>query len=450
MAAATGAARGEWSSRFVFLMAAIGSSVGLGNLWRFPFQTGENGGSAFVVIYLACVAFVAFPILIAEYAVGRHARLSAVGSVRKLAQDAGAPGWWSIAGWVGSIGGFLILTTYSIIAGQVMAYSVMGFSGEFAQITGADAAAPSLYDTTSDRLWWHTAFMTITALIVARGLRGGIERVVTVLMPLFFLMLIGLCGYSLVTGDAGAALGYLLTPRFEDVSGATVLAALGQAFFSIGVGSAIMITYGSYLPKTENIPQNAGVVTAADTGVALVAGLMIFPIVFMVGLDPATGAGLIFGALPAVFAGMPYGELIGGAFFFLAFIAALTSSISLLQVCAAWAEEHTSLGKGTAVVLFAGFAWFIGAGAAHSDDFGGFVDFIAGNVALPLGGLLIALVAGWVASKTLMREELPNASERLFNFWRFTIRFVAPVAVGIILVMGLADRFGLPIPFAGG
>lgn len=439
----TGADRGHWSSRAAFILAAVGSAVGLGNLWRFPFQTGQNGGSAFVLVYLACVIFVAFPILMAELSVGRHAQLSAVGSTRKMAQDAGAPGWWSVAGWVGMTGAFLILTTYSVIAGQVMAYSVMGFAGEFAGLAAEDAAEQApLYASTSAALWWHTAFMAITVLVVARGLHGGIERVVTILMPLFFVMLAGLCAYSLYIGDAGAALSYLFEPRLSEIRPNVVLAALGQAFFSIGVGSAIMITYGSYLSPGENISSSSGIIAGADTLVAMVAGLMIFPIVFMVGLDPAAGAGLIFGALPAVFSTMPFGSVIGGAFFFLAFIAALTSSISLLQVVVAFAEEHTDFSKGMAALLFGALCWFIGAGAAHSGEFGAFLDFISGSVALPLGGLLIAVFAGWIVPKTIMRKELPHASERMFAFWRFTIRFTAPIAVGIILLLGLDAQFG--------
>lgn len=433
--------RAHWSSRFAFILAAVGSAVGLGNLWRFPFQTGQNGGSAFVLVYLACVLFVAFPILIAELSVGRHAQRSAVTSTRNMALENGAPGGWSIAGWVGMIGGFLILTTYSVIAGQVMAYSVMGFTGEFADLIDADANA-SLYATTSAALWWHTAFMAITVLVVARGLHGGIEVVVTVLMPIFFVMLAGLSGYALWTGDAAAAFDYLFSPRFSEIEPSIVLAALGQAFFSIGVGSAIMITYGSYLPRTENIASSAGIIAGADTMVAIVAGLMIFPIVFMVGLDPAAGAGLIFGALPAVFADMPGGSIIGGSFFFLAFIAALTSSISLLQVVVAFAEERMDFPRGVAALLFGGLAWFIGAGAVHSADFGGFVDFISGSMALPLGGLLIALFAGWVAPKAVMRAELSQTSDRIFAFWRFNIRYVAPIAVAIILALGLDAQFG--------
>lgn len=446
------AATVQWSSRFAFLMAAIGSAVGLGNLWRFPFQTGQNGGSAFVFVYLLCVILIAFPILVAEISVGRHKGMSAVGSTRNLAIDAGKSPRWAIAGWVGMIAAFLILTTYSVIAGQVMAYSAMSFLGEFAApaADGAAARALPLFGSTTATLWWHTLFMLLTIIIVARGLTGGIEKVVTILMPLFFVMLAGLSVYSLVSGASGEALAYLFKPNFGAVTPAVVLSALGQAFFSIGVGGAIMITYGSYLSREENIPQSAAIIAGADTLVAVVAGLMIFPVVFAFNLDPNAGMGLIFDVLPNVFAGMPAGSLVGGAFFFLAFIAALTSSISLLQVVASFAEEHTDLSKTTTALLFGGLAWFIGAGAAHSGDFGGFVDFIAGSVALPLGGLLIAVFAGWVVPKAIMRGELPHASDGFFAFWRFMIRFPVPIAVAYILLAGLNAKFGFVAMITGG
>ncbi|MEE2691675.1 MAG: sodium-dependent transporter [Pseudomonadota bacterium] len=438
---ATGGAP-QWSSRFAFLMAAIGSAVGLGNLWRFPFQTGANGGSAFVLVYLLCVLFVAYPILMGELSVGRHKGLSAVGSTSGLAKDAGKSPAWGVAGLIGVIASFLILTTYSVIAGQVMAYSLMSFLGEFAGRSASEAAeAAPLYNGVVHALLWHTLFMGVTVAIVARGLHGGIERVVTILMPIFFFMLAGLSIYALATGAAGKAIAYLFTPRFSEVTPGIVLAALGQAFFSLGVGAAIMITYGSFLGRDENIASSAGVIAVSDTLVAVVAGLMIFPVVFAFDLDPAAGPGLIFGALPAVFAGMPAGSIIGGLFFFLAFIAALTSSISLLIVCSTVGEEQLKLGRASSAMVFAAAAWTIGAVTIVAPETGPWVDFASGSVALPLGGLAIALLAGWVAPRTVMRGELPNASEGVFRFWRLMIRYVAPVAVFIILLLGLDARF---------
>ena len=432
----------QWSSRFAFLMAAIGSAVGLGNLWRFPFQTGENGGSAFVFVYFLCVIFVAYPILIGELSVGRHKGLSAVGSTSRLAVDSGKSSGWGIVGVVQVLAGFLILPTYSVIAGQVIAYCLMAFLGEFAGRAASEAAiAAPLYDGLGYALFWQSLFMAVTIWIVALGVHKGIERVSVILMPLFFVMLAGLSVYALATGAAGEALAYLFAPRFSEITPSVVLAALGQAFFSIGVGGAIMLTYGSFLSREENIASNAGVIAGADTLVAVVAGLMLFPIIFAVGLDPAAGSGLIFGALPAVFAGMPAGSFIGGAFFFLAFIAALTSSISILLAVAAVGEEQLKLGRATSTIVFGLFAWALGGLAIFAPQTAPWFDFIAGSVALPLGALLLAVFAGWIVPRAIMRGELHNSSDGLFRFWRFMIRYVAPIAVFLILLLGLDAKF---------
>lgn len=441
-APSAGGSTPQWSSRFAFLMAAIGSSVGLGNLWRFPFQTGQYGGSAFVFVYLLCVIFVAYPILIGELSVGRHKGLSAVGSTHRLAVDSGKSGGWGIVGVVQVIAGFLILPTYGVIAGQVMAYSLMAFLGEFAGRAASDAASVApLYDGATHALLWQSLFIAITIWIVALGVHKGIERVSVILMPLFFLMLAALCVYALITGDAGKTLNYLFAPRFDEITPSVVLAAMGQAFFSIGVGGAIMMTYGSFLSRDENIADNAGVIAGADTLVAVVAGLMLFPIVFSVGLDPAAGSSLIFGALPAVFAGMPAGSIIGGAFFFLAFIAALTSSISILLVAAAVGEEQLKLGRSTSAIVFGVLSWALGAIAIFLPDTATWFDFISGSVALPLGALLLAIFAGWIVPRATMRGELNNASEGIFRFWRMMIRYVAPIAVFLILLLGLDAKF---------
>ncbi|WP_300532224.1 sodium-dependent transporter [Maricaulis sp.] len=442
MAATPAASHAHWSSRFAFIMAAVGSAVGLGNLWRFPFQTGENGGSAFVLIYIACVALIAFPVLMAEFTIGRRAQKSAVTSTRTLAVEAKKSGKWSFVGWVCMAGGFLVLTTYSVIAGQVMAMSAAGFAGGFA----SEAGANMYYQGEGVQLFWHALFMALTIWIVSRGLKGGIERVVTILMPLFFVMLAALTIFAVVRGfsdgSTAQAFTYLFTPDFSVVDGGTFVSALGQAFFSVGVASAIMITYGSYLTKDTNIGESAVVISGADTVVALVAGFMIFPIVFSAGVDPAAGMSLIFDTLPALFASIPAGNIIGGAFFFLAFIAALTSSISLLEATVAFFDEHSNFGRPQIAGLLGGFAFMIGAGAVYSSQFaGGFVDILSGEILLPFGGFLIAVFTGWVLPKAILREELSHASNRMFGFFHFMMRYVIPFVVGLVLVLGLDARF---------
>jgi NSS family neurotransmitter:Na+ symporter len=444
MAVAPTIAHAHWSSRFGFLMAAIGSSVGLGNFWRFPYTAGENGGAAFVLIYIACVLLIGFPVLMAELSVGRYGQKSTVGSVEKLAADNGSPPFWSMLGWVGMIGGIFVLCFYSVVAGWVSAYIFKMFSGELTgQAPEAIAAAFGSFTTDSYTvLFWHSLFSFLTIFVVSRGITGGIEKASSFLMPLFFVMLIGMVGYAMMTGDAGAALTYLFAVDLSEVRPATFLAAVGQAFFSIGLGSGIMITYGSYLDKNANIGQSAGIISFADTAVALVAGLAIFPFVFaFTALEPNAGPALFFQALPSAFAAMPGGNIVGAVFFSLALIAALTSSISLLQAVVAWAEENSSLGRSTIAWVFGGFIWLVGVGVVFSMSFFDFLDFLSGSVALPLAGLLIAVFMGWVVKREIAKSQLSHASPLLFGFFRFSMRFVAPIALTLILVLGLDDRF---------
>jgi len=438
--AAGGASAPQWSSRFAFLMAAIGAAVGLGNLWRFPFQTGANGGSAFVLVYLLCVVFIALPILMAEIAMGRAKRRSAVGSVVALARDVGASPLWGVLGLVGILASYFVLTTYSMVAGQIMSFSAMSFMGVFADYE--PGATLPLYNGTAHAILWFSLFLALTVLIVALGLKSGVERLVTVLMPLFFLLLLGLSVYSMRTGAAGRAIDYLFAPRFNELSPDVVLAAMGQAFYSIAVGTAAMITYGAYLDRKENIASNSALIAGADTIVAVIAGLMIFPVVFAFSLDPGAGMGLIFEALPPVFASLPGGGAIGGAFFFLAFIAALTSAIIMLLVAVVFVEEWLRWPRMRAVLVLGALAWIVGAAASGVPDMAHTLDYLAGSVFLPLSGFLGALFVGWVVPRAVMRDQLHKSSERMFRFWRFFIRYAAPIAVGAILVTGLMAEFG--------
>ena len=422
----------QWGSRAGFLMAAIGSAVGLGNLWRFPFQAWENGGGAFVLIYIVCVIVIGFPVLIAELAIGRHKGLSPVGSTREIAVEAGRSANWQIAGWIAFAGAITVLPGYAIISGQIMAYSVMAFMGDL-----TDASDTPLYGGAVSSMLWFTAFLFITTGIVLRGLKGGIEAASVYLMPAFFVILAGLAAFALYSGAATEALTYLFKPRFDQVTPGVVLAALGQALFSLGVGGGIIMTFGSFLSKDESIGSNASIIAGADTMVALVAGLMIFPIVFAFGMNPAAGMGLIFETLPAFFAGMPFGKLVGGLFFFLAFIAALTSSIAILMVSRTIGIQQFGLSERGSTILFALLAWVVGIAIVFIDGFGSLLDWLIGNVGLPLGALMVALLCGWVAPRSLMRTELVQTSDWLFAFWRGSIRYAVPLAIVAILFAGL-------------
>ncbi|MCB2096900.1 MAG: sodium-dependent transporter [Parvularculaceae bacterium] len=409
----------KWGSRFGFLMAAIGSAVGLGNLWRFPFQAGQNGGGAFVLTYILCVALIAYPVLIGELAIGRHKGLSAVGSTKNLSLDSGHSSKWQIAGWIGFAAAIVILPSYAMISGQIMAYAVMALLGDL----HANKGATPLYNGAWHSFGWFTAFLVINVGIVMRGVNRGIEAATVFLMPIFFVLLVGLAIFALSSGASAEAISYLFSPRFYELTPQVALAALGQAFFSVGVGAAIMITYGSFLSKDVNIATNAAVIAGADTLVALVAGLLIFPIVFAHGMDPAAGTGLIFGALPA--------------FFFLAFIAALTSSISILMMTRVIGIEQFGLTSRNATVAFGFLAWLGGIGIVTIDGLGEKLDWLVGSVLMPLGALTGALLAGWIAPHSTMRDELRRSSNRLFAYWRAMMRFVVPVAILAIFITGL-------------
>ncbi|MBT8471473.1 MAG: sodium-dependent transporter [Marinicaulis sp.] len=425
----------QWSSRFAFLMAAVGAAVGLGNLWRFPFQTGANGGSAFVIIYFVCVVFIAYPILMAEIAMGRAKRKSAVGSVTALAADVGAPRLWGVLGLVGILASYFVLTTYSMIAGQILSFSIMSFGGVF--IDFQPGGTLPLYSGGVWPIVWFSVFLGITIAVVAGGLKNGVERLVTIAMPIFFLLLLALSIYSMSTGAAGRTIDYLFSPRFSEVTPQVVLAAMGQAFYSIAVGTASMITYGAYLDRKENIASSSGLIAGTDTMVAIVAGLMIFPVVFAFNLDPAAGMGLIFDALPPVFSGLPGGSLIGGAFFLLAFLAALTSSIIMLLVAVVFVEEWLQWPRMRVVITLGALAWVIGVAATVIPHLAENLDFLAGSVFLPLAAFLGAVFCGWVVPREVMRKELANSSDGAFAIWRVMIRFVAPVAVAVVMVLGL-------------
>ena len=426
----------RWTNRFSFLMVGIGASVGLGNLWRFPFQAGENGGSAFVLVYLLCIIGIVYPVLIGELAVGRHMGLSAVGSTKEMARAAGRSPWWGLVGGIGAFATYMVLCIYGVISGRVLAFAVAGFSGGY-----VEDAMPAIYATPMRAFLWQTLFMAITVAIVLRGLNKGIEGFSRVTMPAFFIMLTLLCVYSLSNGSAAAAIEYLLSPRFEELSPEVMLAAFGQAFFSVVVGGAAMLTFGAFMDDKANIANDGLIIATSDTIVAMVAGLMIFPIVFQFNLDPAMGMGLIFSAMPLSFMQMPSGSMVGGLFFSLAALGALTSSIAMLMLAAVAVEEQLQVKRNTAVLALGAIAWIIGGISVFYPHVNEEIDFLSGQVILPIGGILIAVFAGWVAPREAMRHELAGLSEPLFSVWRIIVRYVAPLLVGGVLILGVSARF---------
>ncbi|NIV17659.1 MAG: sodium-dependent transporter [Woeseiaceae bacterium] len=446
----------NWSSGLTFILAAVGAAVGLGNIWKFPYVTGVSGGGAFVLVYLACVVFVAIPILIAELLIGRRAASSPPVAMSKLAEQAGRTRKWSIVGWMGVLVGFFIVTYYSVIAGWTLSYiakAASGFSG--AAPTEVAGQFDELLAQPMTMTLWHTVFMIAALTIVARGLQNGIEQAVKILMPSLFIMMLLMIGYAAVEGDFRAGFEFLFNADFSKIDGKTVLAAVGQAFFSIGVAMGLIMVYGSYVPKEVSLTRSAVIIAGADTLVALLAGLMIFPLVFANGLNPADGPGLIFRTLPTAFVAMPGGSIFGAVFFLLLAFAAITSLIALIEPIIAYAEEKWEIQRTKGCMIFGFLAWLIGIVSVLSFNawqnftplemihaFEGktlydLIDYITANLLMPIGAILIAVFVGWRMRRESLVEELPVMGPRLFTFWYWMIRTVVPLALLGILISGL-------------
>ena len=445
---------GEWSSRWAFILAATGSAVGLGNIWRFPYLTGENGGGAFVLIYLFCVAVIGIPVMIAEIMLGRRGRMSPINTMRALAQDEGLSRYWQVIGWLGMLAGFLILSFYSVVAGWTLAYVFRSGAGIFSGMT-AENVSTVFSDLVSDPerlLAWHTIFMAMTTMVVARGVRSGLEKAVRWLMPALFLLLLVLVGYAMGTGSFQEAVRYLFKPDFSSLSAGGVMSAMGQAFFSLSLGMGAIMIYGSYLSHTESIPRMAIIVAFADTLVAILAGLAIFPIVFAYGLQPQEGSGLIFKTLPLAFGHMPGGAFFGCLFFLLLMVAAWTSAISLLEPVVAWLVENRGMTRVYASILACGIVWILGIAALFSlniwsdatlfgKTFFGLLEYVTANIMLPVGGFLIALFAGWRLSRAASVNELGLGQGFAYQTWRILVRYITPVGLILVFlhVLGVLD-----------
>jgi NSS family neurotransmitter:Na+ symporter len=447
----------NWSSRLTFLLAAVGAAIGLGNIWKFPYIMGENGGSAFVLVYLLCILFVAIPILIAEIMLGRRGKQSPPHSVAIIAREEGRSKRWAIIGWLGMLSAYLIMTYYSVIAGWAMSYMFKAGRGKF---EGQDADAistqfSSLLADPAQLTLWHAIFMAITMIILIRGLRKGIERTVQILMPLLFVLLLVMVAYAAVEGDMAAGLHFMFDFDLSAINGRVVLMAVGHAFFSIGVAMGLMMGFGAYLGKEISIAKSALIISGMDTLVALLAGIAIFPIVFANGLDPAEGPGLIFVTLPIAFGNMTGGLVFGTLFFILLFFAALTSSIGSLEPVVAWVEEHRGIKRSSAAIITCSSAFAIGLGTVFSfniwsgwhplgfserfADTGFFdlIDYITANLMMPLGGLLLALFVGWRVSPQAVADELNIQSPWFFKAWIWLLRWVVPISITLIFLSNL-------------
>ncbi len=440
-----------WSSRLTFILAATGSAVGLGNIWKFPYITGEHGGGAFVIIYLLCVAAIGIPIMMAETMLGRRGGKNPISSMDALAQEANVTRAWRFLGWMGVLAGFIILSYYSVIAGKTIAYVLKIATGLLSEldVDAAEQSIDSLNGSVFALTLWHSLFMAATMYIVVKGVNEGIESAVRFLMPGLFIILVVLVAYAMSTGSFGEGISFLFSPDFSAISLKTILIAMGQAFFTLSLGMGAIMVYGSYLPDGISIARTSTIIALADTSVALLAGIAIFPIVFANGLEPAAGPDLIFKTLPLAFSGMFGGTLFGLMFFTLLVFAALSSSISLIEPAVSFMTEKYDFSRKTACIITGGVTWLLGMGTVFSSNiwaevqifgktFFGFLDFLSANLMLPLGGILMAVFAGWIMSQQNSADglEIP-VDGNAFKVWRFLVGYVAPIAVGIVLIGGI-------------
>lgn len=438
----------QWSSRWLFILAATGSAVGLGNIWKFPYITGENGGGIFVLMYLGLVVVIGLPVLMAEIMLGRRGAASPVKSLENVAVESGLPRTWGWLGFAGILTSFFLLSIYSVIAGWSMAYIFNAFDGTFDGMTALQTT--QLFDnfvaSPQKLLLWHTAFMGVTALVVSRGLHNGVETAIQILVPGLFLILLILVGYAATTPTFIDGIVFLFKPDISHLTTGSFLLALGQAFFTLSIATASMLIYGAYLQKDASIFKAAGSIAILDTLSAILAGLAIFPIVFAYNLTPAEGPGLVFKTLPIAFGQMPYGQFFGGLFFTLLVFAALGSSISMVEPMVAWVTERWKIARGYATLIMAGLVWLFGVGSVFSFNiwkdyrlmgrwnYYDLLDNLVFMILLPLGGLLLAIFAGWFMKRQFSRDEL-HMPQWMYTLWRFSIRFLAPLSVGIIIWM---------------
>lgn len=439
---------GTWERRWTFILAATGSAVGLGNIWKFPYMAGENGGGAFVLIYLVFVAAIGIPVMLAEIMLGRRGRHSPINTMRTIAREEDASKFWSGIGWLGALSGILILSFYSVIAGWAFAYVFKIFAGGLLGEADIPGQFGEFVSNPALNIAWHSAFMVLVVVVVARGIHRGLEMAVRILMPILFLMLIGLLVYAVINGAFAEAWQFMFKFDPEKLTSEAILSALGHSFFTLSLGMGAIMAYGAYMNRKESLGRTVVTIGILDTLVAIVAGLVIFSIVFANDLDPAAGPSLMFQTLPVAFSNMPGGLILGGLFFVLIVFAAWSSAISLAEPTVAWAVESTNLNRLAATLLVCVPTWLLGIACALSlnawSDFtilgSGILDFLdklTTNVMLPLGGMLIAIFTGWIMRRSIVTKEVKMKNFNLFNVWVVMVRIVAPIGIAIVMYNSL-------------
>ena len=440
---------GNWSSRVAFILAVTGSAVGIGNIWKFPYMAGENGGGAFVIVYLLCVFMIGLPVMMSEILIGRRGRRNPVATMSLLGAEEGGTGHWRWLGALAVVAGIFILSYYSVVAGWTLEYARKSLFGEFGGATAQEIGA--LFSAFTGN--WiavtatHTLFMAVTILVIARGVERGLEQAVRFMVPALLALMVLLLAYSMTSGAFARAVTFMFTPNFALLGWSGALAAMGQAFFSLSIGMGAIMAYGAYLPEETSISASAATVVVADSSIAMLAGLMIFPIVFANGLDPAGGPGLVFQTLPVAFGQMPFGAAFGTLFFVLLAFAAWTSALGLMEPAVAWLIENHGRTRNQAAILIGLVIYLLGFGTVLSYNkladldflFGTVydnIDYITSNVMLPLAGIFISIFAGWVMCRNSSADELGGAGTA-YTLWRFIARFVAPIGIAFVFLQAV-------------
>ena len=438
---------GLWSSRLTFILAVTGSAIGLGNIWKFPYVAGANGGGAFVLVYLICILVIGFPIMVSEILLGRKGRRNPITSMQLLGKEETGSQSWKIVGFIGLFAGFLILSYYSVIAGWTLHYFTLSVTDGFGELdtNQVNLLFSELTSSISTQAIFHTFFMVMTVIIIARGIKNGLEKAVKIMMPALLFIMVILLIYSITQGDFAKGVDFLLKPDFSKITAESILAAMGQAFFTLSLGMGCIVMYGAYLPKNESIVKTSLTIIFCDTLIALLAGLVIFPIVFDNNLAPTDGPGLIFLTLPLAFSDITGGMLFGSLFFILLGFAAITSAISLLEPSVAWMIETQNVQRSTSAIIIGSVIWLLGFLTILSfNDLSEFTfwkgtlfdnfDYLASNILLPISGLLFTIFASWFMTRSSSRSELSDVSQIVYAIWKFLARVVAPIGVIIIFL----------------
>jgi NSS family neurotransmitter:Na+ symporter len=449
----------RWSSRTTFLFATIGCSVGLGNLWRFPYIAGENGGGAFVLVYIGFVLLLGIPLIMAELAIARRGHSNPVATTAAISQQERGHRRWQLIGWLSILAPLLGLSFYGVVSGWSLEYLLLASSNRFAGITGAQAADlfTDVLASPGRMLFWFSLVIVSVALVIGSGVRRGIEAVSKIMMPALFILLVGLAMYACTVGNAGAAVTFLFAPDFSSLTAQGVLMAFGQCLFSLAVGTGAMLAYGAYLSPDTSIPGAAWTIGLADTAASLLAGMLIFPIVFSSGLDPAEGPGLIFVTLPIAFSAMPGGQIFAPLFFLLVFFAAFTSCLGMMEPFVSWLEDRVGWNRRRAALFTAVVVSLLGLAAVFSFNLWknftpldmipqlqgrtvfSILDYVTSNLILPINALMIAVLAGWAIASRQMRQDIGIGSGVSWALWQASVRYLAPVAILCVFIANLLD-----------